>query len=241
MKNKKNKGKIILLIVLVVILICLSTIKVNQDVEVTKPEIEPVIEEIEQKGTIKTIDEYRSEYNNNDIIARLVIKDLEIDTLIAKTSNNTYYLDHDLNKKESNLGSPFIDFRNSNNLSNERQINIYSHNSDYYEYQEQLPFYRLEKLLNEEPFNNAGNIELYTDNEIMKYEIFAIKIVTTDNEHTVLDSKSEEKWEIHLNKLLSDTKYCKGNCRLGVDEKLLILQTCNYNPKGSYIILIAKK
>ncbi len=235
--KKKNKGKVILIIFLAVVLLCLASIKTNGEVEITKPVIEEEIQEI----TIKKISEYRSENNNNDIIARLVIDDLEIDTLITKSNNNKYYLNHDIHKNESNLGNPFIDFRNSNNLSNERQINIYSHNSDYSVYQEQLPFYKLEKLFDKDNFDKVKKIELYTEEEKSEYEIVALKVVTTDNEHTVLDSKSNERWEQHLEKLLSDTKYCRDDCKLNVEDKLLILQTCNYNPQGSYIVLIAKK
>lgn len=241
MRNKKNRGRIVLLVFLVVVLLCLATIRVNQDVKVKQPDTKPVIEEIKQETTIKKISEYRSENDNDDIIARLVIKDLEIDTLITKANNNSFYLNHDINKNESNLGNPFVDFRNSDNLSNERQINIYSHNSDYSVYQEQLPFYKLEKLFDKDNFDKVKSIELYTEEQKMEFEIVALKIITTDNEHTVLDSKSNERWKKHLDNLLSDTKYCRDDCKLNLEDKLLILQTCNYNPQGSYIILITKK
>jgi len=231
------KGKLILLVVLVVMLLSIATL--NKTVE--EPNIEPVFEEVEKETYISKIKDYQSEYNNKDIIAELVVKDLEIDALITKSTNNSYYLDHDINKRESNLGNPFVDYRNSNNLWLERQINIYSHNSDYYAYQEKLPFYKIEKLLDKDTFEKTENIYLLTEKEKIEYEIVAIKIVTTDNEHTVLDSKSDERWNNHLTKLLSDTTYCKGDCKLDLNDKLLILQTCNYNPKGSYIILIAKK
>ena len=238
MSNKKIKGTLVLLVFLVVTLLCLSSIKTNGEVEITKPVIE---EEVIQETPIKKISEYRSEYDNKDIIARLVIEDLEIDTLITKSSNNSFYLNHDIHKNESNLGNPFIDFRNSNNLSNERQINIYSHNSDYSVYQEQLPFYKLEKLFDKDSFDKVKKVELYTEEEKIEYEIIALKVVTTDNEHTILDAKSNERWEQHLDKLLSDSKYCRDNCKLNLEDKLLLLQTCNYNPQGSFIILITKK
>lgn len=238
MSKKKNKGILVLLVFLVVTLLCLSSIKTNGEVEITKPVIE---EEVIQETPIKKISEYRSEYDNNDIIARLVIEDLEIDTLITKSSNNSFYLNHDIHKNESNLGNPFIDFRNSNNLSNERQINIYSHNSDYSVYQEQLPFYKLEKLFDKDSFDKVKKVELYTEEEKIEYEIIALKVVTTDNEHTILDAKSNERWEQHLDILLSDSKYCRDNCKLNLEDKLLLLQTCNYNPQGSFIILITKK
>ena len=50
---------------------------------------------------------------------------------------------------------------------------------------------------------------------------------------------SDGTW--NLTKLLEDTKYCKKDCQLTKEDQLLILQTCNYDPKGSYILLISKK
>lgn len=237
MKKDRMKRNIILLVILVLSLLLLGTL--NKKVE--EPKIDPVFEEVEKEEYISKIKDYQNEYNNTDIIAELVVKDLEIDTLITKSTNNTFYLDHDIYKNDSNLGNPFVDYRNSNNLGLERQINIYSHNSDYYAYQEKLPFYKIEKLLDKEAFEKTKSIYLLTEEEKTEYEIVAIKIVTTDNEHTVLDSKSDERWNNHLTKLLSDTTYCKGECKLDLNDKLLILQTCNYNPKGSYIVLISKK
>lgn len=199
-----------------------------------------IVEQVQEEYVSK-INDYRSEYNNNDIVAELVIDDLEIDTLITKSTNNEYYLKHNLAGEEDVLGNPYIDFRNDLPLGQERQINIYSHNSDYYSYQEQLPFYKLESYLDEEKFNKSKNVYLYVEEEILKYEVYALKIITTDNEHTVLDSKSEDRWNKHLEKLLTDTKYCKDDCKLNSTDKLLILQTCNFQPKNSYILIILKR
>lgn len=190
---------------------------------------------------VSKINEYREEYSNNDIVAELVIDDLGIDSLITKSTNNEYYLNHNLTGNDDVLGNPYIDFRNELPLGLERQINIYSHNSDYYSYQEQLPFYKLENYLDEEKFDNSKNVYLYTEEEILEYEVYALKIITTDNEHTVLDSKSDARWDKHLEKLLTDTKYCKDDCKLDSTDKLLILQTCNFQPRDSYILIILKR
>lgn len=198
---------------------------------------------IKKEATTKRNDilSLQETYQNQDIIGELFLDDLGIDALITKTNDNSYYLNHDIYQKESKLGNPYIDFRNSNNLENEKQINIYSHNSDYEEYKEELPFNKLEHYLEKDKFENSGIIELQTKNSLMKYEVIAIKIITTDNEHTILDSESEERWNLHLTKLLENTKYCKEDCKLTKEDQLLILQTCNYKPKDSYILLISKK
>ena len=213
----------------------------QQETVQEKPEaIEKV--NIEELSTyVNEIDDYRESFNNNDIVARLVIEDIGIDSMITKTTNNSYYLTHNLAGEDDVLGNPFVDFRNELPLGEERQINIYSHNSDYASYQEELPFYKLEKYLDTETFNNAKDIYLYTDEEALKYQVYAVKIITTSNEHTRLDSKNAETWEKHLNYLVEDTSQCRGKCKLKDTDQLLILQTCNFQPRGSYILVIMKK
>ena len=228
--------------VLILILVgCLFFLQPTKQSQVEKKEVtEPTIKE-EVSTKRNDILSLKEKYQNQDIIGELFLDDLGIDAVITKTNDNSYYLNHDIYQEESKLGNPYIDFRNSNDLEHERQINIYSHNSDYDDYKEELPFNKLENYLEKEKFEHSGIIELQTENSLMKYEVVAIKIITTDNEHTVLDSKSEERWNAHLSHLLEDTKYCKKDCQLTKEDQLLILQTCNYDPKGSYILLISKK
>jgi len=237
LKKRLNWGFLIFTIIMISIAFFVTEPKQERPVK----EAKPIVVEKQDIDTKTLISNLKQEWNNDDIIATLEIKDLDINTVITKTTDNKYYLNHDLSKEENNLGNPYIDFRNSSILKDEKQINIYSHNSDYDDYKEKLPFYKLEKYLDKKNFEKSGSIKLLTEEEVLEYEVYAIKIITTDNEHTVLDAKSDELWQHHLDKLLSDTKYCKGDCSLSPNDKLLILQTCNYNPKNSYIVLIAKK
>ena len=180
----------------------------------------------------------RKIYNNNDIIAKLVIKDINLNTVITKATNNVYYLKYDAYKKPNEIGNPFIDYRNNSNLTKEPQINIYGHNL---EGDNTLPFYNLTKYLNKETFTNSSDILLYLDNTVLKYEPYALKIVTEDEREHMILNPEETTIKNHLNKLLENTTYCKEDCILKETDDLLILQTCNFKPIDTYIILIAKK
>ena len=57
----------------------------------------------------------------------------------------------------------------------------------------------------------------------------------------IMDAKTDELWKEHLDKLLTNTKYCNSDCSLDGDSQLLILQTCNYQPNGSFLLVIARK
>ena len=237
----KKRIESVFAILLVLIIILDMNFYLKKDKTSQRQNTIKVVDKNKEKDLKDRIESYQKKYNNKDIVAQLIIEDLEINTLITKSKDNQYYLNHDLAGKESALGNAFIDFRNDLPLKDERQINIYSHNSDYDSYREKLPFYKLENYLEKKKFDSSKNVYLYTKEKKLEYEVYAVKIITNDNEHTVLDSNDDTRWNQHLKKLLTDTKYCKGNCALDNNDKLLILQTCNYQPRNSYILLILKK
>lgn len=197
--------------------------------------------EEKEETYISPINDLISKYNNSDIIAELKISSIGLDDIITKTDNNEFYLKHNIYKKSSIIGNPYIDYRNGNNLDKERQINIYGHNSNNKSNKAKFTFSKLENYLNKDTFNNSDYIYLYTKDKLIKYEVYAVKIIKNDNEHTILDSVSDTKWQSHLDKLLKNTLYCKDNCSLKSDDQLLILQTCYFKPSGSYILVIARK
>lgn len=191
---------------------------------------------------IPDISTLRLNYQNTDIMARIVIDNINIDAIVTKTSDNEYYLEHDLNKKKSIIGTPYIDYRNNNDLAHEKQINIYSHNVRDKQYKDYYPFSKLEQLLDMGTFNKSSDIIIYTDNRILKYQIYAIKIITKEeNEHMRLITSKNTEWQNHLDILLNNYKYCKGNCKLDIDDDILVLQTCYYQMDDAYILVIARK
>ena len=210
-------------------------------VKKVKSDNNQIIFESKEEKYISPINEFRQKYNNQDIIAQLKIPDLDLDEVITKTTDNKYYLTYDLYKNYSIYGNPYVDYRNENNLSNERQINIYGHNIEESWVKDKVQFSKLEKLLDKDIFDSEIDIYLLTEEREIKYELYAIKIVTDDKEHMILDKNSDIEWQQHLDLLLQDTISCKENCKLNSESEILILQTCYFSPKNSYLIIIGKK
>ena len=185
---------------------------------------------------------YRQSYNNDYIVAQLKMSSVKIDTLITRAKNNSYYLDHNLYNGYDTMGTPFIDYRNTD-LANNRQINIYGHNTQYSQYYDKLPFTNLEAYTDENVFNNYKDVILNTDSGQYKYKVIAVKVVTdVDYEHMKVVFYSDSDWLQHVNKLLSNTMYIdSASANIGVNDKLLVLQACHYDPMGSYILIICKK
>ena len=107
--------------------------------------------------------------------------------------------------------------------------------------QKNLPFSNLMKLKEKNNFDNISDIYLYTENSTLIYKTVAVKVIKTDYEYTRLIYKDEEVLNKHLNNLTSNTMYCNENCHIDSSKNVLILQTCYYEPVGSYLLLIAER
>lgn len=186
-------------------------------------------EKITKTNTLKDLDYYKSYYSNNDIVGTLKISGTKINTLLVQGKDNDYYLNHTISKKKSAVGSIYVDYRTNLNA---KQINIYGHNSKAVK----LMFNELEKYRSKDFYESHKTIELYDGTKTSIYEIFSVQIVTDDYEHM---NVYPQDWNEHLKKL-SNGLYETGIITSEEDD-VLVLQTCTYTPKNSFIIINAKK
>ena len=148
--------------------------------------------------------------------------------MLVKSTNNEYYLNHSILKKEDKKGAIYVDYRTD---LNSKQINIYGHNSKKYN----LKFNELEKYKDKQFYDKHKIIEIWDGNNIQKYKIFSIQIVNKNSQHINVNPTDRESHIKKLNSSIYETKL-KAN----INDKILILQTCNYNPKNTYILIISK-
>lgn len=233
--NKLLDRVIIILIVMIVIsgvfLLLRKEEYTNTINEVNDSKLDIKKEEISVKDEI---DELKKKYNNDEVIAILNIDD-EINTPVAQTNDNQFYLKKSLSLKKSVLGSVFMDYRVN---KDSKQINIYGHNSTKYK----PPFNTLEGYLKKDYFNEHKNISLKIDNEIKKYEIFSIVLADkkSTEEHMNINYKSDSEWLKHFNRLKNRSIY-KTNIELNENDKVLVLQTCLFGKyKGKLMVVVAR-
>lgn len=180
-------------------------------------------------NSLKDLDYYKNYYSNNDIVGTLKISGTKINTLLVQGSDNEYYLNHTISKKKSAVGSIYVDYRTNLDA---KQINIYGHNSKAVK----LMFNELEKYRSKDFYESHKTIELYDGTKTSIYEIFSVQIVTDDYEHMDVVPQNRKS---HLEKL-SNGLYETGIITNEEDD-VLVLQTCTYTPKNSFIIINAKK
>ena len=239
------KGKRIIYILILVLAIIFTVYSLfnfhleKKEIHETKRQLE-VVEEKKNKISDELnindrYDQYKNEFNNNDIIGRLIIDNLGIDELLVQTTDNDYYLRRLLDGTYNVMGSMFVDYRSD--IENGRQINIYGHNSDIYD----LPFKKLLNYLDRDFFLNNRKVVLETLNGTKTFEIFSVKVITDDIEHTEILFDNDADFNEHIKKLRNNSLYDSLDEVSGTYQ-ILVLQTCLINNTlGKYLIIIGRK
>lgn len=241
---KKNKLRVykFLLIVLILLIATTGTILVYRyiDRQIIQKEMNIVNNEIikhekptdEEEAAIY-ISRLKDEYNNDDVVGVIRIDGLDIYQPLLQGSNNDYYLYHLINGKRG-LSTVFVDYRT--NLNSSKQINIYGHNSNYYD----LPFKKLTNYLNKSFYEDNKYIEILTEEKITKYEIFSVAKVKGEYEHEKLSFKNNEAWNEHFQILKSNSIY-ETNVSITGEDEILILQTCLQGSQKGYLLVISAR
>lgn len=202
----------------------------NKDTEETNESLQKLSSNTKpEKVDLHDLKYYRNYYGNDDIVGTLKIDGTSIYTLLAQGNNNKFYLNHSLYGKYDGVGTSFVDYRTK--LSS-KQINIYGHNSRWHH----VMFKDLEKYLNKNFYKKHKYIKLWDGNKESTYEIFSVQIVKGSYEHMKVNPSDQEA---HIEKL-KESIYDTG-IDVNVGDELLILQTCSYKPKNSFLIVSSKK
>ena len=181
---------------------------------------------------------YKTDANKSDEVATLYIENDTFNTKIVQGKDNNFYLNHDINKRKSKFGTPFLDYRTD--LSAKKLI-IYGHNSRNIN----MVFKVFENYYNKDYLNSHKNIILQTNNEKRIYEIFSVYIETDNWDYLDIDFPTRKSYFDHLNELKSKSMY-EIDTELDGDEDILIIQTCstlkkysNYNKK--FLLIISRR
>ena len=175
---------------------------------------------------------YQEKFSNPDIIGQLSIPNTDLVVPVAQASDNSYYLDHLLDKSQNSLGSVYLDYRNQ---ITDRKLIIYGHNSLKYK----TEFHLLENYLNQSYYDQHKDIYFQTLNDSYHYQIFSVYIATKDYQHVNLlfDNTTYQK---HLDWMKQQSIY-DTKIKVSYQDDILVLQTCDMKQDNAYIIVVAKK
>ena len=239
-KNKKNNRKIIIVTLVILIIFgfsfatyiyILENRKANTSFqsEVEIPNNEELTKDVVSEQIILS---YQKQFNNEDIIGELEIPNTSLKVPVAHTIDNDFYLNHLLDKSPNTIGSVFLDYRNK---VNDRKIIVYGHNSQYIN----TDFKILENYLDYNYYLNNSDIYFRTKDKRNHYLIFSVYVAVSDYRYINLEFTNDQ-YGYHLQYLKEQSIYETG-ITVDSDDEIIVLQTCYYNPMGSYLIIVGKK
>ena len=128
---------------------------------------------------------------------------------VVRGEDNSYYLNHTVQKTYNIAGSIFLDYRNERDFSDSKNI-IYGHNM-----KDGSMFHVLRNYQDIDFFQEHTDMEVYLpDGRTLNYQIIACEQVPADSEVyqiTKYDSEKTEKQELLL-----------STCSARVDRRLLL-------------------
>lgn len=188
------------------------------------------------------LEKYKTLYNKNkSLIGWIKIADTNIDYPVMQTSNNDYYLDHNLNQEYDKNGSIFMD-KDCDVLKPSTNLIIYGHHMKSGKMFGGLDKYSKESYYKEHPIIEFDTIYEEGQWEIMY--VFRSKIYTADDivfkYYQFIDVNSEEEFYSNMNEMSKLALYDTGVTAEYGDE-LLTLSTCDYAEEDGRFVVVAKK
>ena len=162
---------------------------------------------------------------NPDVVGYLKVNNTGVDYPVVQSSDNVYYLEHNLYREPDQNGWVYMDFRNSKTQLSDNTI-IYGHNMYY----SGVMFGTLHRVQNASWQADPNNlvISFNTIYETMNWQIFSIYAIpkTSDYLRVNFDNNEDKMNYINMVKSRSKTDF---HIDVNENDKILTLSTCTGN------------
>jgi len=195
-----------------------------------------------EERVYELLEEYKTLYNKNkNLIGWLKIDDTNIDYPVMQTSDNEYYLDHNINQEYDKNGTLFMD-KDCDVLKPSTNFIIYGHHM-----KSGQMFGNLKKYKSESYFEKHRYIRFDTIYETGSYEVmyvFNSKIYYEDEiafkYYQFIDAYSEQEFDSDMLEMEKLSLYDTG-VRAQYGDQLLTLSTCDYGENDARFVVVAKR
>ena len=170
--------------------------------------------------------------DNNDTKGWIQVNNTNINYPVVQYRNNDYYLTHSFDKKYTDAGWVFLDYRNNIDDFDKNTI-IYGHAR-----LDRTMFGTLKNILKKDWYTNKNNqiIKLYTLNEYTEWQVFSVYHIETENYYITTEFTNDEFKKFI--KVLKNRSIYNFNVEVNENDKILTLSTCHL--KNEKIVLHAK-
>ena len=177
---------------------------------------------------------------NPNLIGWLKIDGTDVNYPVMQSKDNSYYLTHSFDGKNSTAGALFMDYR-SDAVNPTTNTIIYGHNMN-----NGSMFGGLKKFLSEKYFNEHTTIKFDTIYEHREYELVAVCLAkvqkSTDNTfryYNFIQAKNENEWNAFTESV--GAMVVNGGMSVKAGDELLTLSTCNSYIEDGRLFLLAKR
>lgn len=171
---------------------------------------------------------------NADVIGWVELPNTKINYPVAQSDDNDFYLHRDLNKKDSEPGTIFMDFRNDGLFNNPHTI-LYGHNMKNGTMFATLKLYKKESFYRENRF-----FTYQTPYGATKWEIFAAYVSPPTLDLIPTDFKDDADFLNFVDERQKESKYPK-DIDIKATDKVLTLITCSYEFHDARFVVHARQ
>ena len=234
----KKKYCLLILLILFIIIMTLSLFQIitwQKDNSSTKKLIEEVQHNMDVKIVMDDmtidVDYSKTQKINDEIVGWIVVNGTNINYPFVQHTDNSFYLNHSLDKSYNGAGWVFLDYRNSIEVVNKNMI-LYAH-----ERQDGTMFGSLKNVLTNEWKNNEENsvISLSTKNGSYLYKIFSVYHIPNNDDYIQTDFSSDNEYLEFLNKLKERSIYDFDESLI-LEDHILTLSTCYYTNQEKLVV-----
>ena len=234
-KRRVNKKKIAILtfILLFSVLFIISIIKIINYMFDNKEnrQIQKIVSEAVSLDNVSN--EYQVDFkllkkDNNDTVAYLQVPNTNIDYVVVKSDNNSYYLSHNFNKKPNISGWIFADYHNKFD-GTDKNIIIYGHNT-----WDGSMFGTLKNTLNKDWYQ-GNKIMLVTEDNINYYEVFSTYSIKAEDYYITTSFNNDNEFDKFVKELKSRSVN-NYNVEVSGSDKILTLSTCTGDGKKRVVL-----
>jgi sortase B len=195
-----------------------------------------------EEDNLPILDSYKeAKAINHDVIGWITIDGTVIDYPVVRSTDNDYYLDHNVEKDKSRYGSIFMDFRNAESYQ-QRHIIIYGHNM-----KNGTMFHDLMNFKQKDFFDAHRTVKLYWDGVETEWQIYLAYIVMPNTiYHIHVRFADDQEFADIMNQTIEYAKTVKpmnydSAVTIMPNDQVLTLSTCTYEYDGSYFAVMAKR
>ena len=192
----------------------------------------------------KVLTQYRDTVaKNKDVFGWLTVKGLSISLPVMQSGNGDggYYLHRDMNGKETNTGTLFVD-PEASLYPTDQNIVIYGHNMKSGAMFGNLDLYRYEKYLEENPKVSFNTI--YEKRQYKAIATVQTRILNQNEEgfryYQFYNYKTKEKFK-ECRKFIKENLIAGSTSELKYGDEMLMLSTCEYSQENGRLILVCKR